>query len=320
MAVYIPALSQISFKEEGAYNETPTPGAQTTGFGIINEESALPDPVVEQTVLHSVGNGANPHMIVPAARTLSGSISFYLQNGIPLKYLLGGYSVAGSGTYTHTITCADAAPPSMCVEATYDDGTTDFTRYYGGTVITGASIAAEEEGFVKMNADIESAFVTTSTTETTSVLAANDTEPYTFCEGACTYFGSSYARVLDFDIGVKRAFKARRYIQAANACYPYEINFGTREIELSTTVVASQDTVGYGTEIYEELLSPSSGGSTMTMLLTRAASDTIQLTLTGCALKEAPHIINPAAEDYPIALSLVATGISAEVVDATATY
>jgi hypothetical protein len=320
MGIYIPSLSQISFSEESTFGTAAVPGAQTLGFGIINEEASLPDPAVEQTVLHSVGNGANPHLIIPAARTLSGSLSFYLQNGRPLKYLLGGYSVSGSGTYTHAITCADAAPSSMCVEATYDDGTTDFTRYFRGTVMTGASITAEEEGFVKMAADVESAKITTSTTETTSTLAADETEPYVFCEGACTYFGTSYARVLDFDIGVKRAFKARRYIQTTDACYPSEINFGTREIELSTTVVASQDTAVYGTEIYEELLSQTSGGSNMVMLFTRGASDTIEFTLTGCMLKEAPHPINPAAEDYPVALSLVAKGISVECVDTTATY
>ena len=208
----------------------------------------------------------------------------------------------------------------MCVEATLDDGTTDFTRYFRGTVITGASIAAEEESFIKMSADVESASVTTSTTETTSTLAADDTEPYVFCEGACTYFGTSYARVLDFDISVKRAFKARRYIQTTDACYPSEINFGTREIELSTTVIAAQDTAAYGTEIYDELLSQTSGGSNMVMLFTRGASDTIEFTLTGCMLKESPHTVNPSAEDSPVALSLVATGISVECVDTTASY
>jgi len=320
MAVYIPSLSQIGFKEEGAFNETPTPGAQTTGFGIVNEEITLPDVVVEQKVLHAVGGGSNPSVIVPAARTLSGSISFYLQNGIPLKYLLGGYSVAGSSPYTHSISCADAAPSSMCIEALYNDGTTDFTRYFGGSVITGASVSAEEEGFVKMAADIESCSITTSTTDTPSVIPDDTKEPYVFCEGSCTYFGTSYARVLDFDISVKRAFKARRYIQTTDACYPTEINFGTREIELSTTVIASQDTAAYGTEIYEELLAQTSGGSNMVMLFTRGSNDTIQLTLSGCMLKESPHTINPAAEDYPIGLSLVAKDIDVEVVDDISTY
>lgn len=318
--IYIPSLSRLSFTEESNFNEDPVPGAQTNVFGILPEEITLPDPEVELKVDYSVGAGANPHLITPGARTLSGSLPITLQNGWPLKYLLGDYSVTGSGTYTHSISCSDAKPDSFCLEARYNDGQTDFTRYYSGTYITGGEISAEEEGFVKLNADIESAFVTTSTTATPSSITQLETEPYVFCEGNATFFGSPYARVLDFNISVKRAFKSRRYIQSTHGCYPYETNFGPRTLEMSSTVVASQDTMTYGNDIYEELLSPSSGGSTMELLFTRGASDTMKITVSGCNVKTAPHIINPSAEDTPVAVDLVCKDINIEVVDAISTY
>lgn len=322
-SVWIPALEVLSYHEETAFNENAgtaasLSGNQTKVFGILGEEVRLPDPEIDFHQHRNVGSGANLHVLAAGARRMSGSIPITMQHGAPLKYLLGGYSVAG--TYTHTITCADAAPKSMCLEALYNDGTDDFIRYYTGAVVTGGTLAAEEEGFLKCNLDIEAAMVTSSTTEAASTVTQLDTEPYVFCEGAATYFGSAYARVLDFNISVKRTFKARRYIQSANACYPYEINFGPRDIEMSTTIVAADDMAQYGTAYYKELLSPTAGGSTMTLLFTRGAGDTLSVTLTGCGVKTAPHPINPSAEDSPVAVELIATGISAEVVDSIVTY
>lgn len=315
----------LSYNEETAYNENAgtaadLDGTQTSTLGILGEEIKLPDPEIEFHQHRNVGSGANLHILQAGARRLSGSIPVTLQNGAPLKYLLGGYAVAGTDPYTHTITCANGKPKSMCLEALYNDGTDDFIRYYTGTVVTGGTISAEEEGFVKCGLDIEAAMVTATTTETASTVTQLETEPYVFCEGAATYFGSAYARVLDFNISVKRAFKARRYIQSTNACYPYEINFGPRDIEMSTTIVAADDMAQYGTDYYEEVLNPTAGGSTMTLLFTRGASDTLSVTLTGCGVKNASHPMNPSAEDVPVSVELIATGISAEIIDSIVTY
>ena len=319
-SVWIPSLQVLSYTEETDFNEVYTAEAQTNTLGILGEEIKLPDPEVDFMQHRNVGSGANFHILQAGARRLSGSIPVTLQNGAPLKYLLGTYSVAGTDPYTHTITCANSKPSSMCLEALYSDATTDFTRFYSGVVVTGGSIAAEEEGFLKCGLDIEAAYVDSSTTDTTSTVTQLETEPYVFCDGAATYFGSTYARVLDFTISVKRAFKARRYIQSTNACYPYEINFGPRDIEMSTTIVAADDIAGYGTEYFKELLDPTGSGSTMTLLFTRGVSDTLSITLTGCGVKTAPHSINPSAEDSPIGVELIAKGISASVVDSIVTY
>lgn len=319
-SVYIPSLQVLSYTEETNFNEDRVAEAQTSTLGILGEEIKLPDPEIEYGQHRNVGSGANLHVLQPGARTLSGSIPITLQNGAPLKYLLGSYSVAGTDPYTHTIECTDGKPDSMCLEALYTDGTNNFLRFYQGTVVTGGTIAGEEEGIVSCNLDIESAYMVTSTTDTPSTVSQLTTEPYVFCEGAATYFGSTYARVLDFSVSVKRAFKARRYIQTDNGCYPYEINFGARDIEMSTTITAADDMAAYGTAYMEEIMDPTSGGVTMTLLFTRAASDTLQVTLTGCNVQSAPHPINPSAEDSPISVSLIAKDISVEVVDSISTY
>ena len=318
--VYIPSLEVLSFKEETTYNEAYTTETNTSTLGILGEEVRLPDPEIEFHQHRNVGSGANLHVLAAGARRLSGSIPIVLQNGVPLKYLLGTYSVAGTDPYTHTITCANGKPSSMCLEARYDSGTEEFMRYYSGVVVTGGTIAAEEEGFLKCNLDIEAALAVSSTTNTPSSVSQLTTEPYVFCEGVATYFGSVYARVLDFNISVKRAFKARRYIQAANACYPYEINFGPRDIEMSTTIVAADDVAQYGTEYFNELLDPTSNGSTMKLVFTRGASDTLEIELTGCGVKSAAHPINPSAEDVPVGIELICKNITCEVVDSITTY
>ena len=58
----------------------------------------------------------------------------------------------------------------------------------------------------------------------------------------------------------------------------------------------------------------------MALLFTRGASDTMSITLTGCGVKSAPHPINPSAEDSPVGIELIATGIMAEVEDTISTY
>ena len=300
--IYNPAASILSYNEETTFNETPSAGSQTTPFGLLSEEVKLPDPEIEMHVHRTPGGGANPAIVQPGARTLAGSLPITLQNALPLKYLLGS-STGG------TISCVNGNQPSMCVEALWVDSDGDeFLRYFTGTVVTGGSIAAEEEGFLKANLDIESAYAINSPNSPSSVTQYTN-DPFVFCEGVATYFGSTYARVLDFNIDIKRAFKARRYIQTNNACYPYEINFGPRDIEMSTTIVASDDLAGGGTTYYDELLSPTSGGSNMTLEFT-SSSGTIDIFVTGASIKSAPHVINIEAEDSPVSVELVAKDIT----------
>lgn len=316
--VYIPSLSRIGYTEESSYNESPVQAAQTYAFNITNEDIALPDPEIEQIGLRSVGSGANLSKIVAGARTLSGTIPMVLQNGRILKYCLG--TCANSGTYTHDISCASGKPDSLCIEnVNVDAGGNEWVRYYSGVYVTGMELKAEEEQFLSCSIDIEAALAQSSTNTASTVETLTD-EPYQFCTGQMTYFGSVYARVLSFSLSVKRATKARRYINTSNCGYPYEINMGARDIEISTSVVAANDVTDYGTAYYAELLDPTVNGTSMTLLFTRGVGDSIEITLTGAALKSGSHNTNPESEDMPVDLSLICRDIDIQVVDDIAAY
>ena len=318
--IYIPSISQISYAPETVFNETPTPGAQTLDFNLTPEEVSLPDVEAEITALYSVGSGSNPAILKAAARTLTGSLPMTLQNGRIMKYVLGASADVGTTPTVHTISTTDPGPPSFCMEAILNDGATDFIRYFSGCQITGCELAAVEEQFLTANCDIEAAFVTTSTTETPSVVTPLTVDPYVFCSGDFSFYGTTFARILDFSTSIKRAFKSRRYIQASNGCYPYEHTFGQRTIEGSFTVVASQDMAGYGNTIYEELMTQTSGGGTVELEFTRGVNDTFKITMANCAVKTAPHPINSAAEDLPCSVDIIAKDITVTVTDNTATY
>jgi len=320
--VYLPALSQLTWTEESTFNEAAVQGAQTDPFGIIDGDVRLPDPEVGFFEHRNLGEGADLAVVAPGARTLTGSIPIVLQNGKILAMLLGKCVTTGTDPYTHAIT-AEQILPSMCIEAVMNDGTADFLRYFRGVKVSGGRLSAEEEGELKLVLDIEAAYAEASS-NTKSTLAPVTTKPYSFHQGSCTFWGTTFARVLNWSIDIKRALKPRRYIQATNGAFPYEINEGARDIELTATIVAADD-VGsgtHGTEAMVELLSPTAAGFDISLLLTRGASDTITIsnpTAKKCHLKTAPHPLTM-AEDSPIEISILMKGVEISVVDSIATY
>ena len=291
--------------------------------------------------------------------------------------------------YTHAITGADLLP-SMCVEAAYNDGTNDFLRYFRGVKIGSGRLSAEEEGELKLALDIETAYAQVHATNTKSTLVPVTTAPYIYHQGTCKFFGTTFARVLNWSIDIKRALKSRRYIASDPAdwavstayavgdmvkptssnlngyyylctsagtsdaseptwpapigqtvvdggatwtCqgvqpiegYAYEINEGARDIELSATIVAADDT-GSGTHATEamlELLTPTAAGFDIELVLARtAATDTLTIsnpTAKKCHLKSAPHPLGM-GEDYPISIAVLMKGVEISVVDAIPYY
>jgi len=321
--IYRPNLSQLTWSEESAFNVAAVQGAQTVPFGVIDEDVRLPDPEISYFAHRNIGEGADISIVAPGARSLSGSIPFIPQNGKILAMMLGKCATTGSSDpYTHAIT-AEQILPSMCIEAVMNDGTADFLRYFRGVKISGGRLSAEEEGELKASIDIEAAYAEAST-DARSVLAPVTTAPYSFHQGACTFWGTTFARVLNWSIDVKRAVKPRRYIQDTNGAFPYEINEGTRDIELTATIVAADDigSGNHGTESMKELLSPTAAGFDISLLLTRAVNDTITISnpaVKKCHLKSAPHPLTQ-AEDSPISISVLMKGVEISVVDSIEVY
>lgn len=327
--IYKPSLAQLSYAEELTFNDQTDPtGEQTLLFGLTPDEVDLPDPEIDWRAHRSAGYGADIHVLTEGPRTLSGSIPIILQDGRILKYVLGTCSDTGATTpYTHTITTAETLP-SMCIEAVWNDGTSDFLRYYTGVKCSGASISAEEEGSLKCNVSVEAALAAASANTKTDVGTLPTTNPYMFYEGVCTFWGSAFARVQNFTIDVKRNLKPRRYIQSTNGEYPYEINEGTRDITLTATIIAADD-IGsgtHGTDAWAELMAPTAGGFDVSLEFQRGGSAEDKLTLFNpstkkCQLRTAKHPRYAAdAEDSPIEVDIIMKGLSCTVLDSTATY
>lgn len=325
--LYRPSLAQLSFGAEATYNATPVQGSQTFLFGLTPDEIALPDPEIDWRSHRSAGYGADVHVLTEGPRTLAGSIPIVLQDGRILKYVLGACADSGAGTpYTHAITTAETLP-SMIVEAVWNDGTNDFLRYYTGCKCSGATISAEEEGELKCNVGIEAALAAASANTKSDLGTLATTNPYMFYEGVCTFWGTAFARVQNFEIDIKRALKPRRYIQSTNGEYPYEINEGARDITLTATIIAADDVgSGGGTEAFAELMSPTAGGFDVNLEFKRAASADDKITLFNpsgkkCQIRSAKHPRFAAdAEDAPVEIEIIMKGISATVLDSTATY
>lgn len=324
---YIPSLAQVSYAEEVTYNDiTPTQGAQTLNFGLTPEEINLPDSEIDWKGHRCAGNGADIAIMTEGPRTLTGSIPMMPQDGRIFKYLLGTSADAGSGpsSYTHAIT-GNEILPSICVEAVWDDGTNDFVRYFTGVKCSGGTIAVEEEGSLKFNMNVEAAYALAST-QTKSTVTCSTTDPWMFYQGSCTFWGTTFARVTEWEIDVKRNLKPRRYIQDTNGEYPYEINEGARDITLTAKVVAADDLgVGtHGTEAFKELMAPTSGGFDINLVMTRG-TDTLtfknQTGKTKCRLKNAKHPrFSADAEDSSISIEVVIPSLQIDVVDSIATY
>jgi hypothetical protein len=323
--IFKPNLQQLSWGGETAFAEAAVESAQTEPFGILNEEVKLPDPDIDWQLYRNIGYGADPHIAVAGKREMTGSIPMLIQNGKLLKYALGACSDTGSvGDYTHAITGAETLP-SLCLEAIWNNGTADFIRYYRGCKIGGCALSAEEEGPLKCTLDVQAARAET-TTQAKSTVTLLTTKPYMFDQGTCTFWGSEFARVASWSMNIKRALKPRYYIQDTNGEFPYEINEGVRDVDLTATIVAADD-IGSGTDATDamtELLSPTAAGFDISLLFTRGANDTITISNPAakkCVLKSAPHpLYGPGAEDSPIVISVLMKGVEISVNDAIATY
>ena len=326
--LYKPSLAQLSYGEETAFNESAVQGAQAFCFGLVPDSVDLPDPEIDWRAHRSAGYGADVHVLTEGPRTLSGSIPIILQDGRIFKYILGSAANVDNTTYdTHTITGSEILP-SLCIEGVWSDGTNDFLRYYRGVKCSGATLSAEEEGSLKCNVSVEAAMAEASTQTKSDLGTLSTSNPFMFYEGACTFWGTTFARVQSWELNIKRNLKPRRYIQSTNGEYPYEINEGIRDITLTATIIAADDlgTGVHGTEAWKELMAPTAGGFDISLKMERGADANDSITITNptakkCQLRTAKHPRFAAdAEDSPIEVDIIMKGVQIVVDDQIAIY
>jgi hypothetical protein len=312
MGVYRPHLSQMSWKEESAYKETPTQGAQTFEFGLLKEEVSLPDPDVNYDPVHIIGGGRDAFMMDKNEIVYEGSIPMLLATGELLVFGLGKSVRTGADPYVHTITWDDPLP-SMVIEAVLNDASADFVRYFRGVKVNKMTLDVESKGSLKCTLDVIAA-VGEKTTNTKSTIDMTGLEPYRFFEGVFSIWGTEFARLQSFSLSVDNSLEAQWYIQSTNGHDPYEVDEGPLKYDMKATIVAAD------TSIFEHI-----GTDTpfdFSLKFTRSANDYLEIkdpTARKCYLKSAPHNI-PTGANIPVELSLLPTGVEFEVKDSIASY
>ena len=202
-------------------------------------------------------------------------------------------------------------------------------RYYGGK-IGGASIAASEEGMLTMSWDTvpflgmnhnqadhsavsDDAYSTTSqdmpgfellqtiddgdigdtSTNNLKDRSYPSTNPYFFSDGTLSLFGTSFARVADFNISIDNAVESRYYINTRHGKLnrgPNEHREGARAYNMSATLALPDSTAASANSrtLFKELLLegdygtntvPSHSGFDITLSFSRGTNDSIVFTI-----------------------------------------
>ena len=202
-------------------------------------------------------------------------------------------------------------------------------RYYGGK-IGGASIAASEEGMLTMSWDtvpflgmlhnqadhsaasddayptsnqdmpgfgilhtIDDADIGDTSTNNLKDRSYPSTNPYFFSNGTLSLFGTSFARVSDFNISIDNAVESRYYINTRHGKLqrgPSEHREGARAYNMSATLALPDSAAATGSDrtLFKELLLegdygtntvPNHSGFDITLSFSRGTNDSIVITI-----------------------------------------
>jgi len=309
------SAAYLSWKEEAAYNETPTAGAQTEVFGTLRDRVPLPDPKRTYDIYRVVGSASRiPTGVDRNEVVFEGSIPFTLQHGKALVFGLGKSVKTGTGPYTHTIQ-TDTSLPSMCVEARIGDGTTNYLRYYTGVKVNRMTLEGTEKGVIKAVLDVLAANgeKTTNEPSTVTLLA---TKPYQFHQTSTnlSLWSTPFARVKKWSLTVDNHLEQSWYWQDTDGDHPYELDENEQTVEMKATIVPTSldifDHIGAETEFDLDLK------------VTRGAGDTIEFknaTDYTCFIPEAPHPL-PEKGKMEVDVLIKMRSLEILVVDSILTY
>ena len=230
--------------------------------------------------------------------------------------------VATSGiVYTHTITETTDLDSMTWNVAQLDsaESTTFIRRYYGGKVGQ-LSLEAEEGELLNASWDSVNFMGMVHNQEdytgksdlgygsakmpmfgrlhniTNTQVEYPTTEPYYFSQGEVKFFGTTFARIRNFNLSISNNDEPRHYITPRHGRNrgPSEIVEGRREYTMACTLALPDSdatesaTVANSQTLFKELLlegnygsttTPSNSGFTITLTFTRGANDTMTITM-----------------------------------------
>lgn len=324
--------TQLAVEPESTQGTTVTP---TRVFGEVAEDVTPPDPEIDW----------RPHRVIGGDRTIfdktegqhqyqGGEIPIILQDGAPIAYALGSDSVAtdeditGSaqtGTDTHTITPkTDGLPPTQTIEAVYygRGGGSDFVRTFGGCSVNEMELAVNNDDELTAALTYWAMNVSTGSSPTGSI-SVPDRAPWIFADAnsQLSLFGTSFARFIDFTLSVENDLSEGRYIvddanHPSNTRDPYELTYGNFDATWDATIAIEDDA------LYQELISPTSGGFTATAEFARPNGDVLRINSDTANFESAPHDLPEDSQTIEVEVSMMLEDLTIKVEDSniTGTY
>lgn len=290
---YVRHDSQIVLGVEDAQGTTVSPDRT---FGKVSGDTDLPDPEVDWLEERSISAGSSRELTGKYAGQNAydgGSVSVVPVDGFPLAFAFGSDevgvdTVSGNGT-VHTIEILNGArPPTATVEATFfgRGNGDDFVRTFGGVAAGSVTLTVDNESRLSTDLDLMALGVETGTTPTTSV--SKDTrDPWVFddVDSSLSLFGSTYARVTEFEHELTTNAEARYYLNAGTGADPFEHLYANAEHSLTATVTVTDD------DLYDELIGRDDAGDATFKFRKPSTGEVLKYEAGGIGIAEAPHPI-----------------------------
>lgn len=321
---YKPEQAQLAVATEDTQATTATSGFRL--FGYVQEATSLPDPTINWVEERIIGGTREIFNKVEGQRAYEGgSIPVTPYDGAPIAYLLGKDSVevdtdidgnAETGTNTHTLTALTSdLPPTQTIEATYkaadSSSGSDFVRTFSGCAPASGEIAVNNEDELQVSLEYIAMDVDTSSSQTESPNVP-DRDPWLFHDAVSdlSLFGTSFARVNDFSLGISNNIEDGRYIHGNEAEKPYELTYGITEYELSATITVDD------TAVYNELTNPTADGFTAELEFEKPSSgENLRITCYGCNIEDAPHDVPAEETTIDVDVSIIPESVTIKVED-----
>jgi hypothetical protein len=155
----------LLFGKETTYGTAVSP---TKDLGLRQNFSIAAEQAARE--IHTTGQ-AGAAQTAAGKADLKGSLELLMQHGRPLEYIFGTVAHAQStNDWTHTFTVADDLP-SMTLESSYEDSSSDVSHTLNGVKFTSATIGLALDGSLSFRADWMAKDTVNATTASSDVLS-----------------------------------------------------------------------------------------------------------------------------------------------------
>lgn len=296
----------------GTETEQKSEAAVTRYPGFLTGSQQVADPEVEWIEERVVGGNREVFQHVEGPRSFDGGnwtvVPF---DGWPISWLLGS-ETANTDT-TDVEPKMDGAPPTATVEANFYGGTQDdFSRAFVGVAPDSGDIQVNNEEELEISLSTQALGLTADTLDGTRTpttgISLSQAQPWTFKSAASnlTVFGTTFARVEDFQLSINNNINVERYIESDEAPEPYEVLYGNIDYTLDLDIAITDDS------LFQEVVNPTSGGFAVDAVFEKPGGDQLSLSVGEARMENADHEI-PDDGKITVSPSIVPRTVSATV-------